>query len=921
MTSAVTPSAGQGLPTGTVTFLFTDIEGSTALAQQFPAELPALLARHHAILHQAIQANNGYVFQITGDAFCAAFYTASDALKAALDAQRALQHEAWYPAPLKVRMGLHSGSAQAGVTEERAGGYVGYLTLTRVQRVMSVAHGGQVLLSNSTAELVRGELPADVSLRDMNEHRLKGLSHTEHLWQLIAPGVATVFPPLQSLTTAPNNLPLQLTSFIGRKKEMSEIKALLSSSRLVTLTGSGGTGKTRLCVEMGTEELAAFRHGVWLIELAPLSDAAQITPAMAQVFGLHELPFNPLANLVLDYLRDKEILLLLDNCEHLVEACARLADDLLHHCAGLKILATSREALGIAGEAAYRVPSLLDSESTQLFVERARALNPNFQLTDSNVSAVAQICRRLGGIPLALELAAARANLLTAEQIAARLDDRFRLLVDGSRTALPRQQTLRALIDWSYDLLTDEEKCLLQLASVFVGGWTLDALEVVADDRDTLIHLDQLVNKSLVVTEERGSEMRYSMLETIRQYAREKLLEAQQASAARDRHFVYFDELSEKMWDMFRSSDVLPLVNRAEIEVDNFRAALEWGLENRIEGTVRLAANFCVVSSMLGILAEGVAIASSAVERARALPPVEREANIRRQKFIARALFAQGMVGLQSGKLPMAMQALKEAISISRVTCDKRMLGYSLEMYSVASTFANAPTEAGAVQEGLKIFSHEIDDRFGLGMAYMNAARLAAIQGDDDEQQMYFGKLWEITREMPGSFPVGMFLLGMGMDARLRGSYETSRKILEEGLDIFKHIRNTHFKLILMSELGHTERHMGHLTKARLIYQETIRGWQNLGNRSALARELECFGFLAIAAEDPQRAIKLYSAAEALHEETQSPMTAWERLEHDQSIARLHSMLDEAEFNLLWAEGRVMTTEEAVLYALETKDA
>src|SRR5512136_51016 len=269
------------LPTGTVTFLFTDIEGSTALAQQYSAELPILLARHHAILQQAIQAHHGHVFQITGDAFCAAFYTASDALKAALDAQRGLQHEAWNPAPIKVRMGIHTGSAQAGAIEERAGGYVGYLTLTRVQRAMSIAHGGQVLLSNPTAELVRGELSAAVTLCDMGEHRLKGLLNLEHLWQLIAPDVRQDFPPLRSLNEIPNNLPVQLTSFIGREKDIAEVKRLLSSSRLVTLTGSGGTGKTRLALQVAADVIDDFAQGVWFVELAALTDAALIPQTVA----------------------------------------------------------------------------------------------------------------------------------------------------------------------------------------------------------------------------------------------------------------------------------------------------------------------------------------------------------------------------------------------------------------------------------------------------------------------------------------------------------------------------------------------------------------------------------------------------------------------------------------------------------------
>ncbi len=904
------------LPTGTVTFLFTDIEGSTTLAQQYPAEMPALLARHHAILHEAIEAHHGHVFQIIGDAFCAAFHTASDALNAALDAQRCLQHEAWNPAHIEVRMGLHTGPAQAGAIEERAGGYVGYLTLTRVQRVMSTAHGGQVLLSNPTAELLRDQMPAEVTLRDMNQHRLKGLSQPEHLWQLIAPGLATEFPPLKSLTTVPNNLPLQLTSFIGREKEIADIKGLLKSARLVTLTGSGGTGKTRLSQEVGAEELPSFANGVWLLELAPLSGPAQIIPALAQVFGLQELPFNPLANLVLDYLRDKELLLILDNCEHLIDACARLANDLLHQCAGLKILASSREALGIAGEVAHRTPSLAASESLQLFVDRARAVNSKFNLTDANAPAIAQICHRLDGIPLAIELAAARTKILSAEQIATRLDDMFRLLVGGSRTALPRQQTLRALIDWSYDLLSDEEKRLLQFASVFIGGWTLDALEFVADDPTTLELLEQLVNKSLVVAEERDSENRYFMLETIRQYAREKLFDAQRAAAARDRHFVYYDELSEKIWDAFRFEFLLPIVRRAEDEVENFHAALEWGLENHTEENLRLAGNFCVAAIMTGILAESVAITDFAIERARALLPVSGEADIHRQKLIARTLFMQSMAGIGLGNIPQAIQAVREAIAISRVTGDKPILGYSLELYYTATSFIYAPDRDEAALEGFHIFSHEIEDSFGLVMAHMNMARIAAEKDNQTEKEMYYKKVKEKLPETPGSYQIGLFYLGMGFDESTRGNYEAAQKIYEDGLRIFNDIGNMNFQLAMRSELGHIERHTGNLSQAKAIYLETIKGWQESGNRSALAHQLECFGFLAIADEEPQRAARLFGAAEALRERIGSPMRDQERVEYDLSVAQLRSMLSEAEFNALWAEGQALAMEQAIQLAL-----
>ncbi len=420
-------------------------------------------------------------------------------LCATLYAQLALHSEAWGESgEIRVRMGLHTGSAEISTAGSQD--YTeAYTTLAATQRVMSAAHGGQVLISQTTYDLIGDHMPENVSLRNMGEHRLKDLRSPMHLYQLVALALPQDFPAIKSLSTIPNNLPLQLSTFIGREKEIAEIKGLLKSARLVTLTGSGGTGKTRLSQEAAAEVLPAFTQGVWLVELASLTDPAQIIPAMAQTFGLQSMPFIPQLTQVMDYLRDKQALLILDNCEHLIEACARLVDDLLHQCSELKIIASSREALGVAGEVVYRTPPLMETESTQLFVERACLANPQFKPTETNAKAIAQICARLDGIPLAIELAAARSRMLSPEQLASRLNDRFRLLVGGSRTALPRQQTLRALIDWSYDLLTDGEKQLVRSASVFIGGWTLDALEAVSGDPQALEHLEQLINKSLVI--------------------------------------------------------------------------------------------------------------------------------------------------------------------------------------------------------------------------------------------------------------------------------------------------------------------------------------------------------------------------------------------------------------------------------------
>ncbi|HET7378137.1 MAG TPA: adenylate/guanylate cyclase domain-containing protein, partial [Anaerolineae bacterium] len=459
-------------PTGTVTLLFTDIVGSTRLAQQQPDTWRQLQERHHAILRSAIDAHNGYVFQIIGDAFCAAFATAGEALRASIKAQIDLHAEDWGPAPIKVRMGLHTGQAELQPT----GGYIGYLTLSHVQRLMSVAHGGQVLISATTQALVRDALPEEISLRDLGERRLKDLARPEHIFQLLIPTLPGDFALLKTPEVFPTNLPVQLTSFVGREKELTEVKKLLHDAHLLTLIGSGGTGKTRLSIQAAGELLDQYPDGVWLVEFAPILDPLLVPRTTAMAIGLREESMRPVIDLLCDYVREKKMLIILDNCEHLVEACAHLADRLLHASAHTRLLASSREALGIAGEVTYHVPSLrspdLDHlpsvdtlnqyEAVKLFIDRAISAVPTFTVTSDNAPFLAQICHRLDVIPLAIELAAAKIRVLSVEQIARRLDDRFRLLTGGSRTALERHQTLRATLDWSYNLLPPAEQILLR---------------------------------------------------------------------------------------------------------------------------------------------------------------------------------------------------------------------------------------------------------------------------------------------------------------------------------------------------------------------------------------------------------------------------------------------------------------------------
>ncbi len=469
----------------TVTFLFTDLEDSTPLWENHPDVMQELAARHDALLRAAIEAHRGQVVKTTGDGFHAAFEASSDAVAAALAGQQALLAETW-PAetgPLRVRMGLHTGESRP-----RAGDYYGS-EVNRAARIMGIAHGGQVLLSEATAALLRSARIAQLSLSDLGEHRLRGLAVAERIFQVHHPALPADFPPLKSLSVYKHNLPVQLSTFVGRGKELADVQRLLKETRLLTLLGPGGTGKTRLMLESAEELVGEFTDGIWLVELAPLIDPDLIPERVAAALSVQEQPGRPMNETLVDFLRRKQLLLLLDNVEHLVRESAEVAEHLLTHCPKLKILVTGREALFIPGEVTLQIPSLSlpsdngsstleeirASEGVQLFLARAQEFHPDFVLDQANAAQIADIVRRLDGIPLALELATARLRMLSVDQIARRLDDRFRLLTGGRRTALPRQQTLQALIDWSWNLLDEKERQLLQRLSVFSGGWTLNA--------------------------------------------------------------------------------------------------------------------------------------------------------------------------------------------------------------------------------------------------------------------------------------------------------------------------------------------------------------------------------------------------------------------------------------------------------------
>lgn len=579
------------LPAGTVTFVLADVEGSSRLWEQHRGDMPVALERLEGLVDELLDAHSGArpVEQGEGDSFVAAFSRATHAVGFALALQRTV---AAYPWPggigLAVRMGVHTGEALL----DSDGLYRGE-TLNRCGRLRGLAEGGQVLVSAITSDLVLDHMPAGAWLQDLGVHRLRDLARPERVHQLCHAQLANEFPPLASLDRLPTNLPVQLTSFIGRDREMAEISGLLERARMVTLTGSGGAGKTRLAVQVAAEQVGRHRDGVWLADLAPVVDPDLVAAAAATALGLKQLPFEALTETLCTRLAEGEVMLVVDNCEHLVESCRQLSETLLRRCPSLSVLATSREALGVEGEAIYPVPSLpvptspedTACESVRLFTERAAMSRPGFVVTPASAPAVVEVCQRLDGIPLAIELAAARCRLLSPAQIATQLSDRFALLTGGRHSALPRQRTLEASVEWSHNLLAEDERILLRRLSVFAGGWTLEAAEAVCageglDSWRVLDALAGLADKSMVVVDDDGEAVRYRMLETIRHYARQRLADSGEAPAVRDHHLTYFVARAEGAENVLRGPEMLAELARWEREIDNLRAADDWSVES-----------------------------------------------------------------------------------------------------------------------------------------------------------------------------------------------------------------------------------------------------------------------------------------------------------------------------------------------------
>jgi predicted ATPase/class 3 adenylate cyclase len=960
------------LPIGTVTFLFTDVEGSTHLWERDPTAMRAATARHDAIVEEQVARRSGVVVRPRGegDSRFAVFGRASDAVAAAAALQGALCAEVWpTPQPLRVRLALHTGEADL-----RDGDYYG-AAVNRCARLRAIAHGGQVLLSQATYDLVRDALPGGVRVRDAGEHRLTDLIRPERVFQLLRADLPADFPPLRSLDAYPHNLPVQLTSFVGREREIADVTARLAAHRLVTLTGTGGCGKTRLALEVAAPLVDDFADGVWHVELAPLADPALVALTVAAVVGVQEQPDQPLVVTLVDALRPKRPLLILDNCEHLIEACARLAEALLRGCPRLQILATSREALGVAGEVAWRVPSLpipspgwtpaaahdpaalIGFDGIRLFVERARLVDPEFRVTGSNAAVLAQICWRLDGIPLAIELAAARVKMLPVERIAARLDDQFRLLAGGSRTALPRQQTLRATIDWSYNLLAEPERRLFRCLAAFVGGWSLEAAEAMCAqaglaEPDVFDVLTQLVDKSLVQVETPAGEERCRLLETIRQYGRDRLVDAGEAESVRNRHFDWFLALAERAEPELIGPRQVAWLDHLETEQDNLRAALAWGLDSRpaIMG-LRLAGALWRWWHVRDRESEGL----DWLRRALAAPGAEAPTAARAKAL--QGIHELGESGIQAAPAEQ-LRAAEESLKICQEIGDRVGVAWSMSLVGRQRSHETDKSRAESILEQALALARQERARWVMAQALEGLGVLAGARDDLPLARQHFEASRELFRDLGDRRAIVSACSWAGAAAGLLGDFATARARLSEALSISRELRSRgriSFVLRLLAALALRE---GDYAQSRAFLEEGLAIARDIGVRWLNGSGLVCAGWLARAEGDAARAtalttdaLRLLDAA-VVHigiarclrnlgvlavEAGQARrgaclLGASERGgDFEQFLSRLlddppayeatrsaaRAMLGDHEFALAWAEGQAMTREQAIAYALE----
>jgi predicted ATPase/class 3 adenylate cyclase len=914
-------------PTGTVTFLFTDIEGSTRMWERSPQAMQAALARHDEILRGATEQHGGYIFKTVGDAFCCAFPTAPDALEAALDGQWLLLKERWGESiPLRVRMALHMGAA-----EERDGDYFGP-PVNRVARLLSAGHGGQVLLSLPTQELVRDQLPVGTSLMDLGERHLKDLFRPERVFQLLATGLPSEFPPLRTLEAYRNNLPLQPTPLIGREKEVAEVCDLLGAeaTRLLTLTGPGGIGKTRLALQAAADLLDEFPDGTYFVQLATLTEAELFISAVAETLGVREIGEQPLDESLKDYLHERRLLLLLDNFEQVLGA-APTVTELLTAAPGLKVLATSRAPLGLYGEHELPVPPLTlpdlklqpplerltQYEAVGLFVERARAVKPDFKVTNESAPAVAEICVRLDGLPLAIELAAARIKMLPPKAMLQRLSSRLKLLTGGARDLPERQRTLRATIEWSFALLNEGEQVLFGRLAVFSGGRTLEAIEAICDAEGDLPMevfdgVSSLLDKSLLRQEEGpNGEPRFVMLETVHEFAREKLKESAEAEEINRAHAQYFLTLAEEANPELKGANQLEWLERLEAEHDNMRAALTWALKRKeVEVALRLGGALWWFWSMRGYHSEGRRWLEEALAMDGRVSPEVR----------AMALAGVGELAFDQGDLDRAKEACQEGLELLEHEEGREAREAKLNLLVwlgfVAWVREEYERAKQLFEEGLAL-SQERSDTWWLATFLLYVAIVPHYLGDYERATELTEESMDLFREQGDKLSLAYCLNNLAMMVYSQGDLGRAAQLTEEAVALFRELGARGDVALGLYNLGWIALLQDDLGRAADIYKESLTLAWDTGMNHIVQGDLEGFACLAAVRGETERAARLWGAVQALHETKGIPRDTDFLAEAGARISAVRSGMGEEAWEEAWRKGRAMTLDEAVSYALE----
>ena len=866
------------LPTGTVTFLFTDIQASTRLLQDVGSQFSEILDDHSDIVRGAISASSGVVVRTAGDSIFAVFCEPVDGVQAAVTAQRDLAAHHWpHGAPVRVRMGLHTGRGELGGDD-----YVG-IDVHRAARIADAAHGGQVLLSDATARLVEAALPPGVRMRPLGEHRLKDLTNPEHLHQLEIKGLPSEFPPPRSIESRPNNLPAELSSFVGREAEIDQVERLLQQSRLITLTGTGGSGKTRLAIRVASRMVGSFADGVCFVDLSSIAEPTVVASTVAKALRVPEQGGRPILEVMKDHLRNRHTLIVFDNFEQVLDA-ASVVQELLAAAPRTKAIVTSRVVLSVQGEQEFEVPplappdpaylpdlaTLRETDAVRLFADRAQAVVPEFHIDEQNATAVAAITARLDGLPLAIELAATRLKVLTPQQIVDRLADRFTLLSSPSRNLPERQRTLRGAIEWSYDLLDEPERRLFVHLAIFTGGWTLASAEAVCDGAETglqvLDGLSSLVDKSLVRRTKEHDEIRFTMLETIREFAQQKLQAWGDLDATRERHGDYFLDLAIEAEPHLVANDQVEWLDRCDVEHGNIRDALRWAIETeRAERAQQAAGALWRFWQQRGHITEG-------------------------------ARWLDDVLAIPSGKAPTAARA-------------KALIGAGGIAWWVPDREAAGRFYSEAVD-----VERRLGDRGRIAEALYNQAFFVA--GDDvDAATRILDEALAHFREVKDEGAVAKTLAVRVIGDAQAERWSNVATSLEEAVAI---LRRTGDRLQLAFDLLWLGFAYGRLNRgedARAAALESLRLFREGDNATGIGIALSAIAFLSTWEGRHEDAIRLAAASARVKELVGGPRGGFARILEGDPAEDARSHLDAETAQRAWDEGGQMSLEEAIRLA------